>query len=107
MAIDPGRLRERVTIQSATEARNSIGEVVQTWGTFAEVWASVDGLSGREVLQSGQQQTEVTHRVRMRYVTGLTQRMRLSWRDRILEITSLLEHNNRTEHELLCVEAID
>ena len=107
MAIDPGRLRERVTIQSATEARNSIGEVVQTWGTFVEVWASVDGLSGREVLQSGQQQTEVTHRVRMRYVTGLTQRMRLSWRGRILEITSLLEHNNRTEHELLCVEAID
>jgi SPP1 family predicted phage head-tail adaptor len=59
------------------------------------------------VLQSGQQQTEVTHRVRMRYVTGLTQRMRLSWRGRILEITSLLEHNNRTEHELLCVEDTD
>jgi SPP1 family predicted phage head-tail adaptor len=107
MAIDPGRLRERVTIQQATATRNRIGETVQTWGTFAEVWASVEGLSGREVLQSGQQQTEVTHRVRMRYVTGLTQLMRLSWRGRILEITSLLEHNNRTEHELLCVEAID
>lgn len=107
MAIDPGRLRERVTIQQATATRNRIGETVQTWGTFAEVWASVEGLSGREVLQSGQQQTEVTHRVRMRYVSGLTQLMRLSWRGRILEITSLLEHNNRTEHELLCVEDID
>jgi SPP1 family predicted phage head-tail adaptor len=106
MAIDPGRLRERVTIQQATATRNRIGETVQTWGTFAEVWASVEGLSGREVLQSGQQQTEVTHRVRMRYVDGMTQQMRLSWRGRILEITSLLEHNNRTEHELLCVEAI-
>ena len=54
MAIDPGRLRERVTIQQATATRNRIGETVQTWGTFAEVWASVEGLSGREVLQSGQ-----------------------------------------------------
>ena len=107
MAIDPGRLRERVTIQSATEARNSIGEVVQTWSTFGEAWASVDGLSSREVLQSGQQQTEVTHRVRLRYVDGLTQQMRLSWRGRTLEITSLLEHANRTEHELLCTEDVD
>lgn len=107
MAIDPGRLRERVTIQQATATRNRIGETVQTWGTFAEVWASVEGLSGREVLQSGQQQTEVTHRVRMRYVTGLTQQMRLSWRGRTLEITSLLEHANRTEHELLCTEDVE
>jgi len=107
MALDPGRLRERVTIQSATEARNSIGEVVQTWSTFGEAWASVDGLSSREVLQSGQQQTEVTHRVRLRYVDGLTQQMRLSWRGRTLEITSLLEHANRTEHELLCTEDVD
>jgi len=105
--IDPGRLREPVTIQRATETVNNIGEVVQTWSTYVERWASVEGLSGREVLQSGQQQTEVTHRVRLRYVDGMTQQMRLSWRGRILEITSLLEHNNRTEHELLCVEAID
>jgi len=107
MALDPGRLRERVTIQSATEARNSIGEVVQTWSTFGEAWASVDGLSSREVLQSGQQRTEITHRVRMRYYAGLTQFMRLSWRGRILQITSLLEHGNRTEHELLCVEEVN
>lgn len=104
--IDPGRLRERVTVQSATETRNNLGESVQTWSTFAERWASVEGLSGREVLLSGQQQTEVTHRVRMRYVEGMTQRMRLFWRGRVLEITSLLEHNNRTEHELLCTEDV-
>jgi SPP1 family predicted phage head-tail adaptor len=107
MAIDPGRLRDRVTIQAASETRNAIGEVVQTWNTYAERWASVEGLSSREVLLSGQQQSEVTHRVRMRYVAGLTQQMRLVWRERVLEITSLLEHANRTEHELLCVEDTD
>jgi hypothetical protein len=31
--------------------------------------------------------------------------MRLQWRGRTLEIVSLLEHGNRTEHELLCQEA--
>jgi SPP1 family predicted phage head-tail adaptor len=106
MVLDPGRLRERVTIQSATEVRNAIGEVTQTWATYVERWASVEGLSGREVLLRGQQQTEVTHRVRMRYVDGLTQQMRIVWRDRTLEIASLLEHANRTEHELLCTEDV-
>lgn len=105
--IDPGRLRERVTIQQATENRNALGETVQSWATFAERWASVDGLSSREVLLQGQQRTEVSHRVRMRYVDGLTGTMRLLWRGRVLEISSLLEHANRSEHELLCTERLD
>jgi SPP1 family predicted phage head-tail adaptor len=96
-----------VTIQQASEARNAMGEVVQSWVTFAERWASVDGLSSREFLLQGQQQTEASHRVRLRYLTGLTQQMRLQWRGRTLEIVSLLEHGNRTEHELLCQERVD
>ena len=105
--IDPGRLRERVTVQQATETRNALGETVQSWATYAERWASVEGLSSREVLLQGQQNAELTHRVRMRYVDGMTQNMRLLWRGRVLEISSLLEHANRSEHELLCVERLD
>jgi SPP1 family predicted phage head-tail adaptor len=105
--IDPGRLRERVTIQQATERRNGLGETTQEWATFAERWASVDGLSSREFLLQGQQQTEISHRVRLRYVPGLKQTMRIVWRGRVLEITTLLEHANRSEHELLCQERVD
>jgi SPP1 family predicted phage head-tail adaptor len=105
--IDPGRLRERVTIQQASETRNAMGEVVQSWVTFAERWASVDGLSSREFLLQGQQQTEISHRVRLRYVPGMRNTMRFLWRGRVLEMTSLLEHNNRSEHEALCTERLD
>jgi len=104
--MDSGRLRERVTVQQATDRRTPLGEATQTWGTFAERWASVEGISAREFFLQGQQQTEASHRVRMRYLTGLTQQMRLQWRGRTLEIVSILEHGNRTEHELLCQEAI-
>jgi SPP1 family predicted phage head-tail adaptor len=105
--IDPGRLRERITIQQASETRNALGESVQSWATFAERWASVDGLSSREVLLTGQQQTEITHRVRLRYVDGFKSTMRILWRNRVLEVTSLLEHGNRSEHEALCTERVD
>lgn len=105
--IDPGKLRERVTVQQATETRNRLGETVQSFVTYAERWASVAGISAREFLISGQQQTEITHRVRLRYLDGLNSTMRILWRGRVLEIASALEHNNRSEHELLCTERVD
>jgi SPP1 family predicted phage head-tail adaptor len=103
--IDAGSLRERVTVQQASESRNALGETVLSWATFAERWASVEGVSSRELLQYGQQQIEVSHRVRMRWLDGLTHSMRIVWRGRTLEIVSLLEHGNRSEHELVCQEA--
>lgn len=102
--IDPGRLRERITVQKATEVRSQIGETTLKWSDFAERWASVESISAREFLLSGQQHTEITHRIRMRRLDGLSSTMRVVWRGRTLEIMSVLDQNNRSEHELLCVE---
>lgn len=104
--IRPGELRERVTVQIATGSTNAMGETVLTWSDSTQVWASVQGVSAREALISGQQDTSISHKVRMRYLQGLTQQMRLSWRGRTLEIVSLLEHDNRSVHELICTEDV-
>ena len=104
--IDPGKLRERVTVQIASGATNALGETVLTWADSSAVWASVEGVSAREALTAGQQGTTVSHRVRLRYLPGLTQNMRFSWRSRTLEIVSLLEHGNRSEHEAICQEQV-
>ena len=104
--MNAGTLRDRVTVQQASENRNRLGESISEWTTFTEVWASVQGVSAREFLLAGQQQVEVSHRVKMRYLTGLTPQMRLSWRGRTLEIISILEHENRSVHELICQESV-
>ena len=102
--MDSGRLRERVTVQQASESRNALGETVLAWSTYAERWASVEGVSAREALAAGQQDVTITHRVRMRYVSGMTQNMRIAWRSRTLNIVSLLEYGSRTEHVAICEE---
>lgn len=102
--MDAGRLRERVTVQQAAESRNALGETELSWSTYAERWASVEGVSAREALAAGQQDVTITHRVRMRYVSGMTQNMRIAWRSRTLNIVSLLEYGNRTEHVAICEE---
>jgi len=104
--MDAGKLRERVTVQIASGTTNALGETVLTWANSSAVWASVEGVSAREALIAGQNQVSMSHRVRMRYLPGLTQQMRLTWRSRTLEIISLLEHNNRSEHEVICQENV-
>jgi SPP1 family predicted phage head-tail adaptor len=102
--IEPGKLRERVTVQIASGTTNALGETVLAWSDSSAVWASVEGVSAREALAAGQQDTTITHKVRLRYLSGLTQRDRFSWRSRTLNIVSLLEYDNRTEHVAICEE---
>lgn len=102
--IDAAKMRERVTVQIATGTTNTLGETVLAWSDSTSVWASVEGVSAREALDAGKQDTTITHRVRLRYLPGLTQRMRFAWRNRTLNIVSLLEYGNRTEHVAICEE---
>jgi SPP1 family predicted phage head-tail adaptor len=105
--IRAGDLRERVTVQIASGTTNALGETVLSWADSSAVWASVEGVSAREALAAGQQETSVSHKVRLRFLPGLTQQMRFAWRGRTLEIVSLLEHGNRSEHEAICTEKRD
>jgi len=102
--IRPGEMRERVTVQQATPTLNSIGEATLTWSTLRTVWAAVNGVSSQEALVDGQQESRVTHRVRLRYIEGLKHTDRFLWRSRILQIVSLLEYANRSEHVAVCEE---
>lgn len=105
--MNAGDLRERVTVLAYRETKNAMGEMMPVYDqTFAEVWASVNGVTAREFLLAGQQQTNISHRVQMRYLTGLTHQMRILWRGRTLEIVSILERENRSQHELLCQETV-
>lgn len=97
-------MRERVTVQTPARTTNAVGETKLGWSDSTTVWASVNGVSAKEALQDGQQQVTLTHRVRFRYISGLTQQDRLLWRNRVLHIVSLLEYDNRSEHVALCEE---
>ena len=102
--IRPGEMRERVTVQQPVRTTNSVGESTLSWSDVTTVWASVNGVSAKEALQDGQQAVTLTHRLRFRYISGLTQQNRFLWRSRVLHIVSLLEYDNRSEHVAVCEE---
>lgn len=103
-----GKLRHRITIEEATETRDDYGAPEPTWETFAEVWASVESLSGREYFVARSSNSEVTHRVTIRYLSGLSPIMRIVYDSRVFEIVSILDRPGREKYlEVLCNEAVD
>lgn len=96
--IDIGKLSHRVTIKSPTEVRSRSGETTLNWDTtLATVWASVDGLSSRDIMQAQQANVIATHRIRIRKRSDVSHTHRVIWKSRTMEIASVTERGEMTE----------
>jgi len=103
-----GGLRHPVTIESAIETPADAGEwEVAIWAVFATSRAEITPLNGTERFQAQHLDPEVTHRVRMRFIDGITPDMRIVWGSRIFDIKSVLDvEERRRELEMLATERI-
>ena len=99
-----GKLRQRVTLQTATETANDYGELTRIWADTTTVWASVESLTGREYLQAQQEKISVTTRIVMRYRSGVTTTMRATWDGHTYNIRSVLQDERKTMLTLMCQE---
>lgn len=90
MSIAAGDLRHRVLIQKQVTTRDDDGVSHATWIDVATVWASVEPLSAREFIQSGQQQAAITARVVIRYRDDVQASMRIIHRGQPLNIQGVL-----------------
>ena len=104
----PGKMRHRITIQHAAQTQNSYGEPIYSWSTFSTVWAAVEPVQGREFWAQQQVQGEVTHRIRIRYLSGVTSAMRVLYGSRVLAIKSVIDPKERHEEmQLMCAEGVE
>lgn len=107
-----GKLRHRVTIEEPLGTTRDTGGAKkgkdrQGWRPRVKVWAAVEPLNGRELFNAQQVEPVITHRVRLRYIKGITAHMRIKHRKRELNIESVINVDERNrELELLCREAL-
>ena len=101
-----GKLRRRITIERVTETQDTDGAVLETWSTYATVQASIELISGREYFAAQSTQADVTHRIRIRYLSGIVPKMRVSYNSRIFDILSVINVGERNrELQLMCRES--
>ena len=102
-----GALRHTLVIEQPTETQDGHGQAVPSWSTFATVWGALDPLNGREIFAAAQVQAEITARARIRYLAGVTPKMRITFESKIYAITAVIDRDLRhRELELLLAEGV-
>ncbi len=101
--MNPGKLRHRLTFSIPTYTQLQSGEETLTFVQLGTVWGSIEDLSGREVIQAGQQLADVSTRIRCRFLAGVTPECRIEGRRRTFDIVHLNNVDNvNKEYEILC-----
>lgn len=99
-----GRLRHKVTIQEVTETPDAYGEPSESWTTYAERWASIEPLAGREYFAAKQEHSEVDTRIRLRWDRAL---VAVTPKHRVLYTYPLLDGSpETTQTRIFDIEAV-
>ena len=102
-----GKLRHKITIQEYSATRDSFGAQIEGWNDKASVFASVTPICGKEYFASQQLNAEVTTKITIRYLAGITPKMRVMFGNRIFDILSVLNFEERNiELNLMCKESV-
>lgn len=96
-----GKLDRRIRLEQRTETQNSFGEAVIAYTLFAEVWAEVLPLSGREFFVAAQFVPEAQLKIRIRWVDGLDERFRVVHEDVNYDILRIAELGRKEGIELI------
>jgi SPP1 family predicted phage head-tail adaptor len=79
-------------IQTNTPAQDSSGSWADSWAddTNGSMWAAVEPLSGRELFLAQQVNSDVTHKITMRYKSGLSPQKRIRFAQRFFNIITVM-----------------
>jgi SPP1 family predicted phage head-tail adaptor len=102
-----GRLRHKVDIEqlvTGSPDQTPEGEPDASWSVlYNDIWAAVEPLSGRELFAAQEHHSEVTTRIRVRYRSDITAKMRAVFNGENYNILAVIDPEMRhRELHLMC-----
>jgi SPP1 family predicted phage head-tail adaptor len=92
-------------LQTPTETSDGLGGVSTAWGTFNTVYASIWPLKGAEYIAAMQTTSEISHKIRIRYLANVTPKLRIKFGTRYFDIQSVINPDERNIYlEMMCRE---
>ena len=102
-----GQLRERVTIQTWVVTQDTDGSEIEVPSDVCTVWAAIEPIRGNEswIGELDQRLVERSTRIRIRYRTDITEKMRVTWGTLVYNIQQIINPWARDrELQLICRE---
>ena len=87
--MNAGLLDTQIIIQSQTQTQDATGQPVLTWTTWNTVWADVIPIKNDEIVAADRKTETSNYRARIRYISGLTEDMRVVFNSKNYDITSI------------------
>jgi SPP1 family predicted phage head-tail adaptor len=102
-----GKLRHRITLQKYVSSKDSYGAENKVWSDLANVWASIEPISGKEYFAAQQVNAEVSTKIIIRYRKDVEPKMKIKYMGRYFEILSVIHtKEQKKELQLMCKELI-
>ena len=102
-----GKLDERITIQTYTEAADSTGDMVKTWAAHHSCWAERVGRGGMERYEADQLTAVNKVLWRIRYKSTVTEKMRVKDRNSEYYYIDAITIEGRDQWMILTTEKRD
>lgn len=92
-----GRLGKRIRVERATETKNSVGEVEQTWSEYKTIWAEIEPIRGEERFNLYQAKATIDTKITTRgsAAIGIKPKDRFVYKDRIFDIDANVDWQSR------------
>lgn len=97
-----GALRTRLVLEAPTETSDGAGGVTRQFAATMTLWGQVVALRGRQTVLAGVPGQALSHRVTLRWRSGLDSSMRLRIGSRVLAIRSVYDPDE-TRRVLVCL----
>jgi SPP1 family predicted phage head-tail adaptor len=102
-----GKLSTRITIQQRSTTQDTVGQPLDTWTTFATVWADVRTTNGlsfiKEAIRANAEVSMMRTSFRIRYRTGINAGMRVLLGSTVYDIEAVMPDLGNKDHlDLVC-----
>ncbi|MDA0780673.1 MAG: phage head closure protein [Rickettsiales bacterium] len=97
-------MRERVKFQTESDVADGGGGFTATWINHVTVWGKVSPVKIDEEAQADQLQAEVLYKIKIRYRSDLSEKMRIVWQGKNLNIRSITNPDERKRYNEIIAE---
>lgn len=105
--MEAGLMRHKITVQTLGNSRNEFGEAEDKWLDVLEVRASINPISGREFISGMKENSEITHKITIRYNKVIRPSMRVLFGERVFRIMHIIDQwEMNHELTLMCKEIV-
>lgn len=102
-----GTFDKLISIEQQSATRDTFNQKVSTWNNFAQIWARIEPLNGREFISRSGEAAKATHKITGWWIDGVLPSHRITYGARTFDILHVSSPQGRErEIEMVCEERL-